>query len=174
MLKPGDVLDYGPLGMRFEIKKTAESTGGESLEIEWEMAPRSGGTPVHIHPHAIETYEVLEGKFDVYLNGAWKTLSRGERVVAEKGVPHTFRNSTDASTRIYNTHQPAMRFGEYFEGLHRLVDRGVIQSDKMTPKAILHLALLMTSHGDEIQSVKPPAFVMELFASLGRLLRYRI
>lgn len=43
------------------------------------VGTRSGGTPIHIHPHALETYEVLEGRFDAYVDGIWKTYQAGEK-----------------------------------------------------------------------------------------------
>jgi quercetin dioxygenase-like cupin family protein len=172
MLQAGDVLDFGPLGMRFHIKKTAAETDGRSLEMEWELAPRTGGTPMHVHPSATESYEVIEGALDVYVEGAWRTLSTGDRVVVAPGVAHTFRNASDAPVRVYNTHAPAMRFGAYFDGLHRIANSGAISSQRMTARAILHLSVLMISFKDEIRSVSPPYSAMKVIASVGRLLGY--
>lgn len=174
MVRAGDVLDLGPLGTTFHIKKTAAETEGGSFEMEWELAPRTGGTPIHVHPHATESYEVLEGEFDVYVDGAWRTLSAGDRVVVDPGVAHTFRNASDAPVRVYNTHAPAMRFGEYFEGLHRIANSGAISSQRITPRAILYLSVLMTSFKEEIRSVSPPDAAMKVFALIGRLIGYRI
>lgn len=174
MLQAGDTLDLGALGAKFFIRKTAAETDGRSFEMEWELGPETGGTPIHVHPKASETYEVLEGMLEVYDNGVWRTLSAGERLVIEAGVPHTFRNSTAAVARVYNTHAPAMRFDHYFEGLGKLSSGGIISAQRITPKAILHLAMLMTSHEDEIISVKPPHRLMRIFARIGRWLGYRI
>lgn len=174
MLKVGDVLDLRPFRTRFIIKKTAAETDGQSFEMEWELGPQTGGTPIHIHPHAIETYEVVQGKFDVFVNGNWRTLSVGEKVAVEKGVPHTFRNASNETTRVYNVHQPAMKFDEYFEGLYKLANSGVIKSDQMTFKAILYLSVLMTSYKDEIKSVRPPYAIMQVFGLVGRLLGYKV
>ncbi|MEX2584263.1 MAG: cupin domain-containing protein [Gemmatimonadota bacterium] len=174
MLRAGDVLDLGPLGATFHIKKTAVETEGRSFEMEWELGPRTGGTPIHIHPHASESYEVLQGEFELYVDGAWSTLSVGERVVVNPGVPHTFRNASEVPARVYNTHAPAMRFGEYFEGLHRIANSGVISSQRITPRAILYLSVLMTSFKEEIRSVSPPHLLMKVFALIGRLLGYRV
>lgn len=173
MLKSGEVLDLTPVGAKFFIKKTAADTDGRALEMEWELAPKSGGTPVHIHPDATETYEVLEGEFDVFVDGEWRTLGVGERVAVPPGVPHTFRNSTGGVVRVYNAHEPAMRFGEYFGALADLVQSGTVSSQRMTLKAILHLSLVMRRHEAEIISVKPPHFVMRTFARLARALGYR-
>jgi quercetin dioxygenase-like cupin family protein len=174
MLQPGDVLDLGPLGMSFHIKKTAAETDGRSLEMEWELSPRTGGTPIHVHPSATESYEVVEGAFDVYVDGVWRTLSKGDRVVIAPGVAHTFRNASDTPVRVYNSHVPAMRFGEYFEGLYRIANSGTISSQRMTASAILYLSVLMINFKDEIRSVSPPYSAMKVLASVARLLGYRV
>ena len=174
MPRAGDVLDLTPIGAIFHIRKTAGETQGGSFEMEWELAPNTGGTPVHIHPHATETYEVLEGKLDLYVDGTWRTLSAGEKASVDPGVAHTFRNASNSPARVYNTHSPAMRFGEYFEALDRVVNSGVVRGGRMTPKAILHLSVLMTSFKDEIRSVSPPHPVMRVFALVGKLLGYRV
>ena len=174
MLRAGDVLDLSPIGAVFRITKTAAETHGRSFEMEWELAPETGGTPLHIHPHALESYQVLQGELDVYIDGTWKTLTPGEKVVVDLGVPHTFRNASQTTARVHNTHEPAMRFDEYFEGLQRIVNSGAVAEGKVTPKAILHLSVLMTSFRDEIRSVRPPYAVTRIFAVFGRLLGYRV
>lgn len=174
MLKPGDVLDLGPLRTKFYIKKTAAETDGQSFEMEWDLGPNTGGTPVHIHPSAVETYEVLEGELDVYVDGVWRTLESGETLTVERGVPHTFRNASDRLTRVYNTHAPAMEFANYFEGLDKLANSGVISSSRMTAKAILALSAHMSNHTDEIKTVRPPYVVMRALGFLGRLLGYGV
>ena len=172
MIQPGDVLDLGPLDTKFHIKRTGAETGGSSLEMEWELGPKTGGTPVHVHPHATESYEVLEGRLDVYVDGEWRTLQPGDRVTVDAGVPHTFRNASSEVTRVYNVHRPAMRFGEYFHRLDKLANSGVISSARMTPKAILHLSILMTSYPGEIRPIRPPLAIMRVLATVGRLLGY--
>jgi quercetin dioxygenase-like cupin family protein len=170
MLKVGDVLDMGPL----QMKMTVKTFTAETLGLEMELGPRSGGTPVHIHPHAVETYEVLEGSFDACLDGVWKAYNAGEKIVVNKGVPHTFRNSSDAITRVYNTHQPALKMGLYFEGLNKIAHSGVTKNGEMTFKAIMYLSLLMMSFKNEIIPINPPAPVAGVFGFLGKLAGYKI
>jgi quercetin dioxygenase-like cupin family protein len=174
MPRAGDVLDLRPIGAIFRVTKTAKETQGDSFEMEWELFPKTGGTPVHIHPHATESYEVLAGELDLYVGGTWRRLSAGERASVGPGIPHTFRNASDVPTRVYNTHAPAMRYGEYFEGIDRIVRSGAVSGGRMTLKALLYLSLLMTSFEDEIQSVKPPHAVMRMLALLARLRGYRL
>ncbi len=177
MLKVGDVLDLGPLGMKFHIKKTSAETSGQSFDMELELNPHRDAGVIHIHPHAVESYEVLQGKFDVYINGDWKTLSTGEKAVVDPGVPHTFRNTGDETTRVYNVHQPAMRFDQFFEGLYKLANSGVSSSQQRRPrtfKALLYAAMLYTSYPDEIRAVRPPHALLQVFAFLGRSLGYKL
>jgi mannose-6-phosphate isomerase-like protein (cupin superfamily) len=174
MLKAGDTLDFGPLGMRFHIKETAVETDGEALVMEWELAPETGGTPVHVHPHASESYEVLEGELDVCVDGTWRTLTVGESATVEPGVPHTFRNASGFVTRVHNVHAPAMEFGAYFKGLSELTSRGVLSPDGVTLRGALYSSTLLTRHSDEIQLVQPPYAVMRVMSVLARLLGYHV
>lgn len=174
MSKAGDVLDLGSIGMKIVIRKTAAETEGQALEMEMEVAPQTGGTPLHVHPHAEEIYEVLQGKFDVNIDGVWKSYLAGEKALVKKNVAHTFRNTSDEPVRVHNIHQPAMKFEEYFTRLHKLANSGVVNSDKMTIKAMIHLSMLMASYPDEIRSVKPPYPVMRVFSMIGQLLGYRV
>jgi mannose-6-phosphate isomerase-like protein (cupin superfamily) len=170
----GDVFDLSPIGAIFHVRKTAEETQGRSFEMEWELFPNSGGTPVHVHPHATESYEVLSGELDLYIAGVWKRLVAGQAASVDPGVPHTFRNPTDAPVRLYNTHAPALKYGEYFEALHWVVRSGAVAPGRMSLKALLYLSMVMTSFKDEIRSVEPPHAIMSILALLARSLGYRV
>jgi len=174
MPQRGDILDLGPIGAVFHVRNSAEDTEGRALEMEWVLAPRSSGTPVHIHPTASESYEVLEGTLDLYVNGKWSTLSVGDKASVSPGIPHTFRNTADSSTRVYNTHSPAMRFGEYFGTIDRVVRSGVVPANRMTFKTMLYLSLIMTAFENEIISVKPPETALRLLAAVARSFGLRL
>ena len=172
MLLPNQTIDMTPIGVIFHITKTPEQTNGQSLEMEWELLPKASGTPVHIHPLANETYKVLEGKFEVSINGQWKMLQAGEELTVNKGVPHTFRNPIDGVTRIYNTHSPAMQFDNYFEGLSNIVTKlsyGSKKKMKMNLNTITHLCMLMKKYKAEIVSVNPPNFVVSIMNVIGKI-----
>jgi hypothetical protein len=140
--------------------------------MEWELAPYASGTPVHIHPQATESYDVVEGQLEVLIDGKWRKLSVGESASVPPGVPHTFRNPNREVSRVRNTHAPAMRFGEYFGTIHRIVASGSVAHDRMTPKAMLYLAVVMVGFKREIISVRPPQLVVVLSAGVAKLLGY--
>ena len=162
-------LDCSEIGMVMNIVKTGKDTNGKALEMEWVLSPRSGGTPVHIHPHAIETYEILAGELEIFKNNKWIKATAGDKVTVEKGERHTFRNSTNEFVKVYNTHQPAMQFEDFFKGLHTFANSGLVKNGKMNFKSIVGVSTLWTNYPREIVSVTPPPFVMRALAAFGRL-----
>jgi quercetin dioxygenase-like cupin family protein len=171
-IQSGDRLDLGPIGAVFRVVRTSEEANGEVLEMEWELAPYASGTPVHIHPQATESYDVIEGQLEVLIDGTWRTLSAGESAAVPPGVAHTFRNPNGSVSRVRNVHAPAMRFGEYFGTIHRIVASGSVAHDRMTPKGMLYLAVVMLNFKREIISVRPPHFIVVVSAGVAKLLGY--
>jgi mannose-6-phosphate isomerase-like protein (cupin superfamily) len=172
MLTPNQRLDMTPIGAIFYIVKTPKETNGQSLEMEWELLPTSGGTPLHIHPSAKETYKVIEGQLELNIDGKWKILQKGEELTVPEGVPHTFRNPTSSLARVYNIHSPAMAFGEYFEGLHNIVaklSKGGKEKIRMNLNTATHLSMLMKKYKKEIVSVNPPNFFVTLLNKIGKI-----
>lgn len=170
MLKAGDTLDFRPvLDMKFTVVKSASETDGESFEMEWELGPKLGGTPPHIHPDAEESYRVLAGSLEVLVGSEWRTLREGETAAVPPNATHTFRNPLDEPTRIYNVHRPAQQFEAFFSDLHRLVHSGKVDPE-MGLGTVMRLSMLWTAYDEEIRSSQPPAVVMKVLAFIGRLL----
>lgn len=61
MATKGQILDMTPVGMKFTVLQSGADTGGKSLDLHWELFPKCNMKDplVHVHPHAIESYEVL-------------------------------------------------------------------------------------------------------------------
>lgn len=95
------------------VTKAAAETGGEYVEIEMELPPGCDAPPPHIHPQQVEGYEVLEGNFDVMVDGQRRTLGPGESASVPRGTLHTFRNRSDSRVRVRNWHRPALRFEDF-------------------------------------------------------------
>lgn len=163
-------LDCTELGMVMTIVKTSKDTAGKSLEMEWLLSPNSGGTPVHIYPAATETYEILSGELEVFKKDRWITARAGDKITIEKGEAHTFRNTTDEYVRLYNTHQPAMAYEDFFHGLHKFAKSGLVKDGRMGFKSIVGISTLWTNYSREIVAVKPPAFVMRVLGLYGKLI----
>ena len=80
-------LDCRQIGMVMTIVKTSDDTEGKSFEMEWVLSPRAESTPVHIHPEAIETYQILMGELEVFKKDKWVIAKEGDKVIIEKASP---------------------------------------------------------------------------------------
>jgi quercetin dioxygenase-like cupin family protein len=58
-----------PDGSAYEVIAAATDNGGEFVEMQVTLPPRSVAPPSHVHPQLTEEYEVLEGQFEV--NERW-------------------------------------------------------------------------------------------------------
>src|SRR5579884_1787898 len=96
------VLDFGSMGMWWEITQSTADTGGTLFEAINVIAPGFGGPPLHIHPTAEESYAVISGTLDVCVGGEWRTVAAGESISVQAGTPHTLKNSSEAEVRLVN------------------------------------------------------------------------
>ena len=78
--------------------------------------------PPHIHATQDEFIYMLEGTFDLYLDGTWTQARTGDLVRMPKGLPHGSYNKQDKSARALFTVTPARRLRELFDQLHNLSD----------------------------------------------------
>ena len=72
--------------MRWEITRSTEDTAGELFEATNWLDPRMPGPPVHVHPTAEESYEVVEGALEVFMNEEWSTVRAGEKATVPAGA----------------------------------------------------------------------------------------
>ncbi len=115
MATKNQILDLSPLGMKFTVLQTAADTDGRSLDLHWELMPGCNMKDplVHTHPHAMETYEILDGEMEFFVKNKWVQAKKGDKVTVEAGIAHTFRNPSDQPVYVFNTHQPALKMENY-------------------------------------------------------------
>jgi mannose-6-phosphate isomerase-like protein (cupin superfamily) len=169
-------LDFRPgMGMWWEITRSTEDTSGELFEATNWIEPRMPGPPVHVHPTAEESYEVVEGALEVFVNGEWSPVHAGEKTTVPAGTPHSVRNASDEPARIVNIHQPAERFESFFRDMHRLIHEGKIKRlPPKDPRSAIYAAMLFGKYPDEIRATKPPNQVFQALALVGKALRFKI
>ena len=172
----GRVLDFQPgMAMRWEITRSAADTAGETLETVCWVGPRTGGPPVHVHPTAEESYEVIEGTLEVFIDGRWRTLHAGEKAIVPPGARHTLKNSSGEPVRLINTHRPALRFEPMFREMHLLISTERIRRlPPADPRSLLYAAMLFAKYPDEQHFVKPPQAMLNALAPVGRILGLRL
>ena len=167
-------MDFGPVGMRWEITRSTADTSGALFEAINVIGPDFDGPPLHVHPEAVESYEVLSGVLEVCVNGQWRTLAAGESATVPAGTPHTLRNSSGAEVRILNVHQPALEFERFFRRLQALAVSGRMTLPPKNLRSAILISMLFVAHPREIYSIKPPRTAMRILAMLGKLLRYKL
>jgi mannose-6-phosphate isomerase-like protein (cupin superfamily) len=161
--------------MRWEITRSTEDTAGALFEATNWIDPRMPGPPVHVHPSAEESYEVIEGALEVFMNGEWSPVRAGEKANVPAGVPHSVRNASDEPARIVNIHQPAQKFESFFRDMHRLIHQGKIRRlPPKEPRSAIYAAMLFGKYPDEIRTTKPPNGVFKALAFVGRALRFKL
>jgi mannose-6-phosphate isomerase-like protein (cupin superfamily) len=169
------LLDFNPtVGMTVE-GAPPDNPDTDPWRVTMVFAPKFAGPPLHIHPHQEESYEVLSGVLDVFINGEWRELGSGERVTVPVGAPHTIRNLHREEMRALNVHAPALDFPEYMAGLHELVHSGKVRAlPPKDPRSMIYLSMLFTAHERTLASIKPPQRLMQILAFVGQRLGYRL
>ncbi len=86
------------------------------------LDPPGTFVPPHIHPTQDEYIWVMEGGFDLYLDGSWTKAGPGDLVRMPKGLVHAYYNRGDVPARALFWVTPGRRLKELFDALHDLAD----------------------------------------------------
>lgn len=106
-----------PDGSVYVVRRPAAESDGAFVEMEFVLPSGCVPPPPHVHRDGVEEYEVLEGTFEVVVDGAWRTLTVGDAASVPVGALHTFRNRSGAPVRVRNVHRPAMGFEDFIEAM---------------------------------------------------------
>jgi mannose-6-phosphate isomerase-like protein (cupin superfamily) len=174
MAYKNQLLDMSPLGMMLTVIQTGADTNGKSLDLQMELFPGCNmkDPMLHIHPYAIETYEVLEGELEFFVKDKWVPAKKGDKLTVPIGVTHFFRNPTDKTAKVFNTHQPAFNMETYFEDVCKVLDKVTRQRTKpfkMNLRAKFYLGVLMNKYRKEIIARRPPDLAVRLLGFIGKI-----
>jgi mannose-6-phosphate isomerase-like protein (cupin superfamily)/uncharacterized protein YndB with AHSA1/START domain len=158
MAKPGDVLEVPAIGLRFEFRATAESTGGEYVEVDVIGRPRGFIRAAHVHTGQTERHEVISGAMKVGFGGRTRVLRAGDSIEIPPGTPHTQRPAGDGPGHIRVTVRPA---GEIEGFLERLA---TLEYNRFGFPRPLDAARLVLETGDQGHAARPPLRVQKAIA----------
>lgn len=141
--------------------------------MEFLLQPRCLAPLPHVHPRTQrETFEVLEGAFELRRGRSWHRLEAGQTLTIQPGEVHTFRNRERVAARVRNVHDPAYSFERYIRRLHALVsERGFAG---IAPRAALYFAVLVHQHRDTEVPAVSLRLPIALMATIGRMLRLQL
>jgi quercetin dioxygenase-like cupin family protein len=118
---PGGGLAVGVLGDRTLFKVASEQTGGAYAILEQHI-PAGHGPPLHVHRHETEVFYILEGDFELTIDGRRIPAPAGTLAVGPRNIPHTFKNVGTTPGRLLLTVIPG-RFSNYFKDVDNVPDR---------------------------------------------------
>jgi quercetin dioxygenase-like cupin family protein len=95
----GEGVAYSAVGDVYRILATGEETGGVYTLAESRVLP-GGGPPPHIHQREDESFFILEGEVTFRLGDQRIVAKAGSVIQAPRGIPHAFRNESDAPAKM--------------------------------------------------------------------------
>ena len=104
-------------------KVTPHDTSGDYDLMLAETPPMVQGPPPHMHHSFKESFLIVEGEMEFFVNGEVKTLKAGESIDIPPNTLHTFGNKTNQTCKWVNIHSPK-GFRDFFELM------GVPESEK--------------------------------------------
>jgi quercetin dioxygenase-like cupin family protein len=89
------------------VKVAATETGGAYSVVE-DNLKQTFSLGLHLHRHHAETFYILEGSVDFYVDGEWMTAGTGACLHIPPGVPHAAKTSDGVgNARMLMIFQPS-------------------------------------------------------------------
>jgi len=110
-----DQISWNILGQTYVPKQLSENA------FSWHaIMPVGTFVPPHIHPKQDEFLYILEGRFDLILNGVETFAEPGDLVRLPMGIPHGIYNKTNTAIKCLFWVTPSRKLYDLFWALHNL------------------------------------------------------
>lgn len=169
MANAGDTISNPLTGERITFLQTTRDTSGELLRFEY-LIPPGFSIPEHVHPRQEERHEVVSGALIGRVGGREVTCVEGRRVVGPAGVPHAWRNPSDAGALVMVSElRPALGFENLMVAAFAIA--GDLKADRMGfPKHLLRLSILLDGSRDDFYPTRIPMPAWEVVLALNAAL----
>lgn len=131
-----DGVVWNILGQTYSLKSNTPS----SFSFET-LFPPGTFVPPHVHPNQDEFIYMLDGTFDLFLDGEDGKASTGDLVRMPRGIAHGIFNNSDDPVKALFWVSPAGSLRELFDQIHNVAD----------PEEVVRLAAL-----HEVDFLPPP------------------
>lgn len=118
----------------------------------FETPAQMDGPPPHSHNTYQETFLILEGELEFFINGEIKTMKAGESVDVTPGTLHTFNNRSLHPCKWVNIHSPK-GFYKFFEEIGVPANDQDAMSKSLQPELI---GKVIAIAGDFDMTIPPP------------------
>ena len=110
-----DQISWNILGQTYVPKQLSENA------FSWHaLMPVGTFVPPHIHPKQDEFLYILEGRFNLILNGVETFAEPGDLVRLPMGIPHGIYNKTNTAIKCLFWVTPSRKLYDLFWALHNL------------------------------------------------------
>ena len=144
----GRLLDLG--NFQAIVLAAGSQTSGELTVLQTQNEPPGFGPPLHRHRDAAEAFFVLDGEYLMFLDDEQHLCLPGTFVYVPRGMPHTFKVSSEGLGRKLNLFAPAAMVG-FFEELAAVEAAGTA-----TPSVLDQIA---TSNQMEVLGPVPGSYL---------------
>src|SRR5215207_9189892 len=95
MSRCGDVYENRVTGEYAVVLRGTEDRGDGPGVVHLTVRPGGGVVGEHFHPHIVERFSVLRGRFEARIGGQLTRLEAGQSAAAPAGVAHDWWNGSD-------------------------------------------------------------------------------
>lgn len=120
VLEPGEGEVIEAVGVRVEVKTSAQESQGALSVVDYTAPPGFKGPAPHYHRKMQEAFFVLEGRLEALIDEEPRSLPEGGYAHVQPGVVHTWSNPHDVPVRFMLVFQPG-GFERYFRELRDLI-----------------------------------------------------
>lgn len=118
-----------PFGLNVKVFLTTETTGGAtSVLMGWHRPGE--GAPDHVHYDQEELFFIIEGTYDLTVDGKTSTVGPGTVAFIPRGVVHGFKNVGDGTASMLDWTLPGGQ-DHYFKAVAELAARDGFTDEEM-------------------------------------------
>ena len=129
IVKPEQALPIRAFGFDLKVLLTTEATGGAiSVLMGWHKPGE--GPPDHVHFNQEEMFFILEGTYEVTVDGRTTAAGPGSLVFIPRNVVHRFRNVGDSTACMLDWSLPGGQ-DHYFKAISDLAAREGFTGEKV-------------------------------------------
>ncbi len=126
---PGEGANYDWTKDHTFVKVSAADTGGAYSLME-DNLKREFSLGLHLHRQHAETFYILDGNVDFYIDGDWMTASPGATIHIPPGTPHAVVLPDGQTGKMLMVFQPS-GFDQYLAELARMTEEDFADEKRM-------------------------------------------
>ena len=144
IVKPEQALPIKPFGLDMKVLLTTEATGGAiSVLMAW-LKPGEGPGD-HVHFNQEEMFFIVEGTYELTVDGQTTTAGPGTIVFIPRNVVHRFKNVGDTTGCMLDWTLPGGQ-DHYFKAISELAPAGGLTPEKVMEINKRHDTKFLAAH----------------------------